>query len=145
MNFVPFGTMRYSIFDIDVISITCTNVTWSGGLSGMLIILILSYRVKKVTNSYLHCLGASKNYMYIAAARCPIEMRFGSKCSILNGQVIYIEKKYNLNIFDMWLISRDHVTNMQVVLAKILRDPPGDTGIHVPIHVTGYWSPNVNR
>ena len=36
---------------------------------------------------------------------------FGSKCSILNGQVIYIEKS-KLNIADMWPISLDHVTNV---------------------------------
>ena len=31
------------------------------------------------------------------------------KCSILNGQVIYIEKS-KLNAADMWLILLDHVT-----------------------------------
>ena len=36
-------------------------------------------------------------------------MGFGSKCSILNGQVIYVEKS-KLNIADMWLIPLDHVT-----------------------------------
>ena len=36
-------------------------------------------------------------------------MGFGSKCSILNGKVIYIEKS-KLNIADMWLIPLDHVT-----------------------------------
>ena len=28
----------------------------------------------------------------ITATRSPIEMEFGSKCSILHGQVVYIEK-----------------------------------------------------
>ena len=43
------------------------------------------------------------------ATRCPIDMGFRSKCSILNGQVIYIENS-KLNIADMWLIPLDHVT-----------------------------------
>ena len=33
----------------------------------------------------------------------------GSKCSILNGQVIYVEI-LKLNIADMWLVPLDHVT-----------------------------------
>ena len=39
-------------------------------------------------------------------------MGFESKCSILNGQVIYIEKKKKskLNTADIWLISLDRVT-----------------------------------
>ena len=36
-------------------------------------------------------------------------MGFESKCSILNGQVIYIEKS-KLKIADMWLNSLDRVT-----------------------------------
>ena len=46
----------------------------------------------------------------ISATRCSIEMEFGLKCSILNGQVIYIQKS-KLNIADMWLIPLDSVTN----------------------------------
>ena len=38
--------------------------------------------------------------VHISVTRCPIEMRFKSKCSILNGQVIYIEKS-KLTIADM--------------------------------------------
>ena len=38
-------------------------------------------------------------------------MGFESKCSILNGQEIYI-KKSKLNIADMWLIPLDRVTYM---------------------------------
>ena len=38
-------------------------------------------------------------------------MGFESKCSILNGQVIYVEKS-KLNIADMWLIPLDRVTYM---------------------------------
>ena len=37
-------------------------------------------------------------------------MGFGSKCSILNGQVINVEK-LKLNIADMWLIPLDRVAN----------------------------------
>ena len=66
-------------------------------MSGM---LILSYRLKEVINSYvLHCFRIQRN-VHISATRCPIEMGFESKCSILNGQVIYIEKS-KLNIADM--------------------------------------------
>ena len=36
-------------------------------------------------------------------------MGFESKCSFLNGQVIYVEK-LKLNIADMWLIPLDRVT-----------------------------------
>ena len=46
----------------------------------------------------------------ISATRCPIEMEFGSKCKILNGQVIYIE-----NIADMWVIPLDCVTYVCVI------------------------------
>ena len=52
-----------------------------------------------------------ESIVHISATRCPIEMGFGSKCSILNGQVIYIEKS-KLNIADMWLIPLDRVTNV---------------------------------
>ena len=53
-----------------------------------------------MTNSYVfHCFLTSKN-VCISATRCPIEMGFGSKCSILNGQVIFVEKS-KLNIADM--------------------------------------------
>ena len=30
--------------------------------------------------------------VHVSATRCLLEMGFGSKCSILNGRVIYIEK-----------------------------------------------------
>ena len=36
-------------------------------------------------------------------------MGIGSKCSILNGQVVYL-KKSKLNIADMWPIPLDRVT-----------------------------------
>ena len=38
--------------------------------------------------------------VHTPATRCPIVMGFGSKCGILNGRVIYIEKS-KLNIADM--------------------------------------------
>ena len=63
-------------------------------------ILILSYRLKEVTNSFvLHCFELQR-ILHIFATTCPIEMGFGSKCSIFTGQVIYIEKS-KLNIDDM--------------------------------------------
>ena len=53
-----------------------------------------------MTNSYvLHCFELHR-IAHISSTICPIEMRFGSKCSDLNGQVIYIEKS-KLNIADM--------------------------------------------
>ena len=39
-------------------------------------------------------------------------MGFKSKCSILNGQEIYIEKS-KLKIADMWLIPLDRVTFLE--------------------------------
>ena len=47
--------------------------------------------------------------VHISATGYLIEMGFGSKCNILNGLVIYIEKS-KLNIADMWLIPLDRVT-----------------------------------
>ena len=47
--------------------------------------------------------------VHISETTCPIEMGFGSKCSILNGQVNYIEKS-KLNIADMRLI---HLYNVK--------------------------------
>ena len=49
--------------------------------------------------------------VHISATRCPIEMEFKSKCSILNIQVINIEK-LKLNIANMRLILFDCVTNV---------------------------------
>ena len=66
----------------------------------MLLILILSYRLKEVTNSnVLHCLEIHK-FAHIFGTRFRIVMGFGSKCRILNGQVDYIENS-KLNIADM--------------------------------------------
>ena len=58
-----------------------------------------------------------KRIVHISATRCPIEMGFGSRCSILNGQVIYIEKP-KLKIADMWLIPLDRVTYMKLIAYK---------------------------
>ena len=63
-------------------------------------LLILSYRLKEVTNSNaLHCLEIQR-FAYISGTRFRIVMGFGSKCRILNGQVDYIENS-KLNIADM--------------------------------------------
>ena len=75
----------------------------------MLLILIWSYRLKEVTNSYvLHCLEIQK-FAHISGTRFRIVMGFGSKCRMLNEQVDYIENS-KLNIADMRLISLDQVT-----------------------------------
>ena len=89
-------------------------VTWSRGMSRMSGILILNYRLKEMINSYvLHCFWI-KRIVHNSATRCPIEMGFGSKCSILNGQVIYFQKS-KLNVADMWLIPLDRVTYMSAL------------------------------
>ena len=84
-------------------------VTWSRGMSRMSLILILSYRLKQMTYSYvLHCLEIQR-IAHISWTRCRIVMGYGSKCRIWYVQVDYIENS-NLNITDKWLISLDHVT-----------------------------------
>ena len=45
-------------------------------------------------------------------------MGFESRCSILNGQMIYIEKA-KLKIADMWLIPLDRVTNVIIKAGKV--------------------------
>ena len=72
----------------------------SRGMSRMSGILILSYRLKEVINSYVLHYFLIQRIVHISATRCPIEMGFGSNCSILNGQVTYAEKS-KLNIADM--------------------------------------------
>ena len=60
----------------------CSYVTRSWGMSRMSGILILSYRLKEVINSYvLYCFWTSKNCSYLHN-RYLIEMGFRSKCSI---------------------------------------------------------------
>ena len=57
----------------------------------MSLILILSYRLKKVTNyNDLHCLEIQR-FAHISGTRCRIVMGFGSEGRILDGQVDYIE------------------------------------------------------
>ena len=56
----------------------------------------------------------SKNCSYLCNQIGPIKMELKSKCSIFNGQVIYIEKA-KLNIADMWLIPLDRVTHMVLI------------------------------
>ena len=77
-------------------------------MSRMSGILILSYRLKKVINSYVlyNCFW---RIVHISRTRWLIEMGFRSKCSILNEQVIYIEKS-KLEIADMWLIPLDRAS-----------------------------------
>ena len=66
----------------------------------MSLILILSYRLKEVTNSdVLHC-SEIQRFAHISGTRYGIVMGFGSKCRITNGQVDYIENS-KLNILDM--------------------------------------------
>ena len=68
----------------------------------MSLILILSYRLKEVTNSeVLRCLEIQR-CSYISGTRFRIVMGFGSKCRILNGQVEvdYIQNS-KLNIADI--------------------------------------------
>ena len=112
-------------------------VTWSRGMSQMLRILILSYRLKEVINSYALCCFWLERIVRISVTRCLIEMWFRSKCSILYGQVIYI-KNSKLNIADMWLISLDRViichTNNFIQINSLVRN-----GIHA-IDIKGYGS-----
>ena len=63
-------------------------------------ILILSYRLKQVTNSMFYVVYELQRIVHISTIRCPIEMGFESKCSILNGQMIHAEKS-KLSIADM--------------------------------------------
>ena len=78
-------------------------------MSRLLLIFILSYRLKEVTNSnVLHCLKNQK-FAHISGTRFRIVMGFGSKCRIVNGHVDYIENS-KLNIADMRLISLDRFT-----------------------------------
>ena len=118
-----------------------TNVTWSRGMSRMSGILILSYRLKHVTNSYvLHCFCTSKN-VHISTTRCPIEKRFGLKCGISNGEVICTEKS-KLNIADMWLIPLDCVTNDlldNIIIHTNLHEYPVTVikaSLHLPVHLS---------
>ena len=63
-----------------------------------------------------------KECSYISATRCPIEMGFVSKCSILNGQLIDV-KNSKLNIANMWLIPLDRVTNVISQGSNIIMKP----------------------
>ena len=69
----------------------------------MSLILILSYRLREVTNSN------------ISGTRFQIVMGFGSKYRIVCGQVDYIENS-KLNIADMRLISLDRVILCSICL-----------------------------
>ena len=57
----------------------------------MLLILMLSYRLKEVTNyNVLHCLEIHR-FAHISGTKFQIVMGFQSKCRNLNGQIDYIE------------------------------------------------------
>ena len=60
-------------------------------------------------------------HVHICISRCSIEMGFGSKWSILNGQVIYIEKS-KFNIADMWFIPLDPCHNFVLFKWEIIQD-----------------------
>ena len=75
-------------------------------------LLILRYRHKEVTNLYVLRCFKLQRIVHFSATTCPIEMWLESKCSILYGQVIYIDKS-KLNIADMRLIPLDRVTYCQ--------------------------------
>ena len=62
--------------------------------------VILSHRLKEMTNSYVLLCFELQRIVHISATRCLIKMGFGSQCRILNGQVIYV-KKSKLNIADI--------------------------------------------
>ena len=75
----------------------------------MSLILILSYRLREMTNSnVLPCLEIQR-FAHISGIRFQIVMGFGSKYRIVSGQVDYIENS-KLNIADLRLISLDRVT-----------------------------------
>ena len=64
-------------------------------------ILILSYRPKKMPNSYaFFIVKEDQRFAHISGAKCPIVIGFGSKCSSLKGHVAYIEN-LKLNFSEM--------------------------------------------
>ena len=82
-------------------------MTWSRGMSQMSRILIWSYRLKDLTNSYvLHCFWTSQNCSYLCNQMSHWDGVW--KFSILNSKVIFLKSK--LNTAKIWLILLDHVT-----------------------------------
>ena len=72
--------------------LTYEYVTWSSGMSRMSLKLILSYRLKHMTYSYvLHCFEIQR-FAHISGTRCQIVMGSGSKCRSLNEQVDYTDE-----------------------------------------------------
>ena len=65
-------------------------------MSRISLILFLSYKLEEVTNSCFTVLELQK-LLITLQHKSPIEMGFKSKCSILNGQTVYIERS-KLNI-----------------------------------------------
>ena len=75
----------------DILTFPPTYVTWSRGMSRMSLMLILSYRLKQMTHSYvLQCFEIDK-IAHVSWTRCRIVMGYGSKCRIWYVQEGYIE------------------------------------------------------
>ena len=96
------------------------------GMSQMSGILILSYRLKEVTNSYvLHCFWTSYNCSYRRNYMSDWD-GVVSKCGILNGQVIYIKKikiEYHQHVTHarwlchiFWHVTYFNIMNYYIVL-----------------------------
>ena len=74
-------------------SLCQTFLTWSRGIIWMSGILILSYRLKEVKIFlWLTLFRSFKKLCISLQPDIRLRCNLGSKCSILNGQVIYIEK-----------------------------------------------------
>ena len=89
----------------------CDMIKWNGSDVGN-----IDFELQAQSGDKFVCFTlfwTSKN-VHISATRCPIEMRFGSTCSILNGQVIYIEKS-QLNIADMFPLIVSHISTFSLI------------------------------
>ena len=117
-------------------------MTWSRGMSRMSLILILSYRLKEVTNSnVLHWLQIQR-CCHISGTRFQIVMGFWSKCRILNWQVDYSENS-KLSIADMWLISLYRVTYGEFALLSLVYYLTCSEFIMDVISTWKEWSPYI--
>ena len=99
-------------------------------MSRMSGILILSNRLKVVTNLYvLHCFEHHR-IIHISSTRCQIEMGFGLKCSNLKGQEIWILPTCDSFPLIMSQIASFELTfHLQVVLIK---PPPPKKNLVLP-------------
>ena len=98
-----------SIFIAKEFTLPYLYMTWPRGMSRMSLILILSYRLKQMTYSYVLQCFEIQRITHISWTRCRIVMGYGSQCRIWYVQVDHIENS-KLDIADKWLISLDHVT-----------------------------------